>query len=141
MFAKVVSCVVIASLLLVGSVPGLNAQPVAEAIAQAERDAKADVNEYLWFGAGFFLGVIGVLLAYLAPPSPPAVRLIGKSPEYVAAYTDAYKSAATREKGTAAIIGCGTCAVLYIILYVLYIAFIVAAIGAGAGATYFPLGP
>ena len=105
------------------------------AIADAKRDAEADVNKWLWGGIGFIgvpgcaaLGFIGGLLVgsqhssgsyglsfspeeawggligsgigcllpfipiYFYKSGPPPERLIGKSPEYVDTYTDAYKS-------------------------------------------------
>ena len=66
---------------------------MAEARVDAERDAKTDVNGTLWLGAGCLFNWVGVAAAYLTnPSSPPASRLIGKSPEYVSAYTDAYKA-------------------------------------------------
>ena len=77
----------------------------AEAITAAEQDANKDVNKPLWFGAGcilsglFFLqepfGYIappaGIVGTYFYRPAPPPSRLIGKSPEYVDAYTSAYQ--------------------------------------------------
>ena len=78
----------------------------AEAITAAEQDANKDVNKFLWFGVGcilsglFFLsepfGYIvppsGIVGTYFYRPTPPPSRLIGKSPEYVAAYTSAYQA-------------------------------------------------
>ena len=90
------------------------------AITEAKRDAEADVNKWVWRGAGvaalgcITLGFIGGILATdsygggflgsgvgcLVPPisiysyksGPPPERLIGKSPEYVKVYTETYKS-------------------------------------------------
>ena len=66
----------------------------AEAMIAAERDARNDVNTGLWFLGGCLGGVIGLVVAYAVEPSPPATRLLGKSPEYVAFYTDAYTETA-----------------------------------------------
>ena len=77
----------------------------AEAITAAKQDANKDVNKPCWFGVGciltglFFLqdpfGYIvppsGIIGTYFYRPAPPPSRLIGKSPEYVAAYTSAYQ--------------------------------------------------
>ena len=75
------------------------------AVAAAETDANKDVSKPLWFGAGsllsglLFLPIpygyisppIGAIGTYFYRPVPPPSRLIGKSPEYIAAYTSAYK--------------------------------------------------
>ena len=75
------------------------------AVAAAEADANKDVNKPLWFGAGsllsglLFLPIpygyisppIGAIGTYFYRPAPPPSRLIGKSPEYIAAYTSTYK--------------------------------------------------
>ena len=76
----------------------------AEAAPAAEADANKDVNKLLCFSAGcalsslFFLpspyGYLvlptGIIGAYSYRPPPPPSRLIGKSPEYIAAYTSTY---------------------------------------------------
>ena len=80
-------------------------QTTAQAVAAAEADASKDVNKPLWFGAGCLLPVTGSLLkpygyimllgglgGYIYQPGPPPSRLMGKSPEYITAYTAAYKS-------------------------------------------------
>lgn len=67
---------------------------IAQAISQAEADAKSDVNKIVWIGAGCFFYVFGVGAAYLLSPSPKATRLLGKSPEYVKAYIKYYKKKA-----------------------------------------------
>lgn len=77
----------------------------AEAIIAAEQDANKDINKPFWFGAGCFLSGLfflpvpfgyivppaGVVGTYFYRPAPPLSRLIGKSPEYVDAYTSAYE--------------------------------------------------
>ena len=77
----------------------------AEAITAAEQDANKDVNKPFWFGAGCILSGLflvqepfgyivppsGIIGTYFYRPAPPSSRLIGKSPEYVAAYTSAYQ--------------------------------------------------
>lgn len=68
----------------------------------AERDAETDTKRVVWVGGNFVLGVVGgcllgsvgLLGAYIYEPSPPASRLLGKSPEYIVFYTDAYKAKA-----------------------------------------------
>ena len=101
---------------------------VTQAIADAKKDAIANVNGAFWFATGcllclspicmgailfgtsldrylsdtncsglslIFVPIIGIVGTYSYRPDPPASRLIGKPPEYVIAYTAAYKS----EKG------------------------------------------
>jgi len=94
---------------------GLLAQlPVAtDACAQAQMDAQADVNETLWFFAGCLFGVLGVGAAYVIEPSPPASRLLGQPPDYVAIYTDCYKDKAKSIQTSAAIKGCVLGSVLW----------------------------
>ncbi len=75
---------------------------VIDAKTAAEYDAEDDVNTAIWLAAGGILGVVGNLPlgavaiggAYIYQPMPPAERLLGKSAEYVAVYTDAYKAKA-----------------------------------------------
>ena len=87
---------------------GLLAQlPVAtDACAQAQMDAQADVNETLWFFAGCIFNIWGVGAAYVIEPSPPASRLLGQPPDYVAIYTDCYKDKAKSIQTSASMKGC-----------------------------------
>ena len=64
---------------------------VRQAQIDAARDAKADISMGRWFrygAAGGVLYPIGCSIFHCPPI--PAARLIGKSPEYVNAYTIAY---------------------------------------------------
>lgn len=88
---------------------------VAEAQAQAEKD----VNGTLWLGVGCLLGLVGYLIALLVVPNPPAGALMGKSPDYVVQYTDAYKSKAKSMQTSKALIGCLVGTGLQILVYVL----------------------
>ena len=78
----------------------------AEAMIAAERDAQNDTNSGLWFLAGCLGNVVGLIVAYAVEPSPPAQRLLGKSPEYVAFYTDAYSQRAQKRQVNSALLGC-----------------------------------
>lgn len=92
----------------------------AEAVAAAEQDAQNDVNGTLWFlggclGAcvgGSVMGLTAPILAYVYEPTPLSSRLIGKSPEYVAFYTDTYKARAQKIQVNRAWTGCITGSVL-----------------------------
>ena len=95
----------------------------AEAVAAGEKDAEAEVNKTLWFAAGCFLTVLGVVGAYVIEPSPPASRLLGKSPEYVAFYTDAYKAKARNIQVRPALIGCAITGGLYAVSYATCLSF------------------
>ncbi|MDE0635110.1 MAG: hypothetical protein OXI43_04545 [Candidatus Poribacteria bacterium] len=71
----------------------------------AEHDAQTDINKFLWLVVGFFANIIGILIAIIYQPTPPATRLLEKSQEYTAYYTDAYKAKARGIQLTYAIIG------------------------------------
>lgn len=85
-----------------------------EARVAAERDAEADTDQVSWIGGncllglvgGCVLGSVGLLGAYLYEPTPPASRLMGKSPEYILFYADAYKARARDLQLRSAFIGC-----------------------------------
>jgi hypothetical protein len=83
-----------------------------------EQAARANVNGTLWLAAGC-VSIFGIILAYLVEPSPPATALLGKSPEYVAAYTDAYKMTAKSIQTSKAWTGCIVGTLAYIALGVL----------------------
>lgn len=72
----------------------------------ADRDAQIDVNKIVWLAVGFALNVIGILIAYIYQPPPPASRFFGKSDEYTIFYTDAYTAKVRGIQLTYAIIGC-----------------------------------
>lgn len=84
-----------------------------------EQSASANVNKTTWMLIGCIGGLLGVIIAYVYEPSPPAVQLLGKSPEYVAAFTDAYKAAGknvqTKNAWLGCFIGTGISTALYIL--------------------------
>ena len=78
----------------------------AEAMITAEQDANKDVNKPFWVGAGcllsgaslflptpfeYIMPPAGAIGTYFYRPAPPPARLIGKSPEYITAYTSVYQ--------------------------------------------------
>jgi len=86
--------VIIISIILLITPLILNAVEINDmgsAIINANRDARADINGALWFGVGCVGGIMGIGAAYILEPTPSASRLLGKSSEYVAVYTDEYK--------------------------------------------------
>ena len=76
------------------------------AIAAAERDAAAQVNKALWFFGGCLGGILVIIIANIHEPYPPASALLGKSPEYVSFYTDAYRAKARNLQSSQAMRGC-----------------------------------
>ncbi len=91
-----------------------------EACVEARMDAQREVNTGMWFAIGFFLGVVGWLIAYVMEPSPPAAKLIGADPEYVAVYTQCYKEEAKKLQANAALKGCITYNLLLCACYACY---------------------
>ena len=64
----------------------------AEAIQKAGQDAESDAKKFRWFIIGLFGNILGILIASIYEPTPPASRLLGESPEYAAMYIDSYKA-------------------------------------------------
>lgn len=85
----------------------------AEALTNAERDAKAS---NAWYHYGFFFGPIAVGAAYVIPATPRVENLLGKSPEYVAVYTQSYKEEVREERAKEAAIGCAVSVGIAIVL-------------------------
>ena len=76
-----------------------------EAVIAAEQDAKTEVNQLKWWFSGCCL--FGVVAANrVSEPLPE--RLVGKSPEYVEVYTEAYKAKVKNLRLSAAVPGCLT---------------------------------
>ena len=95
-----------------------------EARVAAERDAEADTSQLLWIGGTFclaavggcLLGSVGLLGALIYDPPVPSYRLLGKSPEYVMFYTQAYKEKVENLQVRSSFLGClgGTVAAVFI---------------------------
>lgn len=62
-----------------------------QARIDAEQDAELDVSKILWIVVGFFINLVGILIAYIYQPNPPATKLLDKSQEYAMFYTEAYR--------------------------------------------------
>jgi len=84
-----------------------------------EQAARSNVNGTLWLAVGCVGCVVGLAMAYIYEPNPSATLLLGKSPEYVAAYTDGYKSAAKSVQTNRAWIGCVVNGLAWIAYFVL----------------------
>ncbi len=82
----------------------------------AEQDAQSDANKLLWLVAGLVLTVIGLVIAYVYEPSPPAIRLLEKSEEELLLYTEAHKAKTRQIQLTSALVGFIISVVLIIIL-------------------------
>ncbi len=79
----------------------------AKATADAQRDAEAHLNKPMWFAIGCFLPMgVGLLVPYFHQKTPPASALLGKSPVYVAHYTDTYKRQSQSLQFQSAATGC-----------------------------------
>jgi len=106
-----------------GAPYGYAPQPVDtnRAIMEATADAQADENGALWFFAGCILGIIGVVIAYVAEPTPPPQRLMGKSPEYLSVYTTTYSGQGRSAQLHSALWGFGTVVVVFVAIYVIVI--------------------
>lgn len=77
-----------------------------QAEADARRDVSQDVSAISWGIGGFFCSVCAIAYVYIDKPQVPASRLVGKSAEYVAFYTDTYNRETKKKRGQAALIGC-----------------------------------
>jgi len=82
-----------------------------------EQAARANTNGTLWLAAGCLFTWLGLLVAYVYEPNPPATLLLGKSPEYVAAYTDAYKTTAKSVQSGKALTGCIVGTIVTVVIY------------------------
>ena len=71
----------------------------------AEQEAESDAKKVRWFFIGFFGNIVGVLIASIYEPTPPASRLLEKSPEDAALYTDSYKAKSRSVQTRQSVIG------------------------------------
>ena len=97
----------------------------AEAMIAAESDTLNDINSGMWFIGGCVFGLAGLGFAYIYEPTVPASRLLGKSPEYIAFYTDAYKAKSKKIQTNKAMQGCavnGLAWAAYVVIVVVALA-------------------
>ena len=91
----------------------------ADAVAAAEQDAKANVNQGVWGAVGFLCSFPTVIVAFTMQPPPPAARFVGKSPEYIRIYTQTYKAKVRNRQAGPATLGClAGLSALYLVSYV-----------------------
>lgn len=97
-------------------------QDASTACVDAEQQAQSDITSSTWFIIGCLAGLVGYLIA-LSEPYPPATKLLGKSPEYVAMYTDCYRRKGKEIKSKNALYGMltgyGCLAAFYIVAIVI----------------------
>ena len=79
-----------------------------QAIEEASIDVQTYINKPMWFIIGCMFPGFGLMAPYMYKPPAPAGALVGKSPEYVAYYTDAYKVEMERLQFRYALNGCIT---------------------------------
>jgi len=83
-------------------------EDMADACSEAKQDAETHVSKVGWLAIGCLTMPIGVGIALIVRPNPPAERLVGKSPEYVEAYTRCYASAGKGIQLTWSTLGCAS---------------------------------
>ncbi len=74
-------------------IPHVHVNPVVEF---AQEDARQDTGhnaDLRWFAYGTGCWMFAIAYANVSNPTVPSHRLLGKSPEYVDTYSDAYKRA------------------------------------------------
>jgi len=91
------------------------------AVAHAQAAAEREVSKLTWFGVGCAVNVAGFAIATLTTSPPPESHLMGRSPEYVEAFTTAYKEKSRNIQMVYAGWGCaastgGCCVLSYIVL-------------------------
>ena len=77
-----------------------------QAVADAEKDATAHLNRTLWFSTGCFFPLVGPIFSQRHQPFMPTARVLGKSPQYIAFYYDAYKVKTKKLQFKWALVGC-----------------------------------
>ena len=95
-----------------------------QARMDAEQDAELDVSKILWIVVGFFISLIGILIAYIYQPNPPATKLMDKSQEYAMFYTEAYKDKSRSIQLTYSAVGFAISAGITIIFFLAGVAMI-----------------
>ena len=86
--------------------------------ADGERDAAADVSGGMWIAVGCLTGGFSYIYPDLFNPAIPQGKLVGKSPGYVAGYTDGYnakrKEIIHKNSCIGGVVGWGCCVIYYV---------------------------
>ena len=77
-----------------------------QARLDAARDVARDANSASWGIGGFCCGFFAIGASWIHTPTVPAANLIGKSPNYIVFYTQAYQSEMKKRNLYAATTGC-----------------------------------
>jgi hypothetical protein len=113
---KKMLCVTLALLFI--ALPLMAQQPSDGGYAQGRVDGQRDGHgNAVWGLAGCLLDWIGILVAYLVAPSVPGTALMGKSPEYIQGYTEAYQSKSKLQNAEWAAGGCVIGTIGWVALY------------------------
>ena len=111
-------CILLALVLLaLPTLAEISSSQVEDARIEAEAQATKDTSKFLWFAVGCVGGLVGIAVATLIEAKPPQAILLGKSPDYVASYTDAYTRKCKSIRTTYGLYGCGASVVLYGVFY------------------------
>jgi len=118
--APKVLCILMALMLLaLPTLAEISSSQVEDARIEAEAQATKDTSKVLWFVVGCVGGIIGIAVATLIEAKAPQAVLLGKSPDYVASYTDAYTRKCKSIRTTYGLYGCGASVVVYGLFYLL----------------------
>lgn len=104
---------------------GAQSSDATTACVDAEAMATARHSSVAWFAIGCLLGGTGLLIALVADSQPPAVTLLGKSPEYAAAFTDCYRKKAQDIRVHGTLGGCLIAAAFWTVFLTAYFVFVV----------------
>jgi hypothetical protein len=85
------------------------------------RDGAKSVNSLSWLAIGCGGLIVGIIASVILSVKPNKNSLIGKSLEYVKAYTDAFKDAAKDRQCSMAVAGCLISSVLMFAFVKLYL--------------------
>jgi hypothetical protein len=92
---------------------GAQADDAGTACDDAKAMASRNHSGITWFGIGCCLGGTGLLIALVMESHAPTAAMLGKSPEYVAVFSDCYKKKARDIRVNNAMGGCLALAAVY----------------------------
>jgi hypothetical protein len=102
----------------------LNSSDYISGKMDGERDAQ---GKGIWFVAGlpgvfcYCIGLCGIFISYVLPPSPPEAVFIGKSGEYILGYTEGYKNKGRLKNAKYASLGCLAGTAIETAFYVVFV--------------------